>query len=162
MKLPCFLFPRSRWDLLALDGEPQHVLPVGHVRMLLHKVHVGGQQELPAPVDAGGRHVLQEVLDVVRGKLCRGRRKEKLHSGVLSEHIQKKNRVWRLIHKGLRVKAVTQMQRVTSTARCACVSINPRIVHNLNTLNLITIKKLEVETPSLQKASQISPRGFYT
>lgn len=50
--------PLVQWDPLALNAEPQHVLPVGHVGMLLHKVHVGRQQELPAPVDPGGRHVL--------------------------------------------------------------------------------------------------------
>lgn len=88
MRLSCFPAPGG-WDLLALDADPQHVLPVGHVGMLLHKVHISGQQELPAPVDPGGGHVLQEVFDIVGGKLCRGRRKEELVSRVLSERIKK-------------------------------------------------------------------------
>lgn len=77
-------FPLHQRDPLALDAEPQHALPVGHVGMLLHKVHVGGQQELPAPVDPWGRHVLQEVLHIIRRKLCRSRRNKEPISCVLS------------------------------------------------------------------------------
>lgn len=65
---------RAGGNLLALDAEPQHVLPVSHVRVLLHKVHVRGQQELPASVHPGSCHLLQEVLHVLWWKLTRGRR----------------------------------------------------------------------------------------
>lgn len=63
-------------DLLALDAQPQHVLPVSHVRVLPNEVHVGGQQELPASVDARSCHLLQEIFDVLRRKLTEAGRKE--------------------------------------------------------------------------------------
>lgn len=78
-------------DLLALDAEPKHVLPVCHIGMFLHKVYVGGQQELPASVDPGRRHMLQEVLHIVWRKLCRGSGKKELISHALSEKTLKRN-----------------------------------------------------------------------
>lgn len=65
-----------KYNLLALDTEPQHVLSVSNVWVLLDEICISGQQELPASVDPRRCHVLQELLHVLRGKLmeAEGRR----------------------------------------------------------------------------------------
>lgn len=55
--------------LLGLDAQPEHVLPLRHIGVLLDKLVVAGQQELPAAVDPGDCHLLQEVLHVLWGQL---------------------------------------------------------------------------------------------
>lgn len=119
--------------------------------MLLHKVHISGQQELPAPVDPGGRHVLQEVFDIVRGKLCRGRRKEELISRVLSERIKKIKLICSLEVKvaeswsrlalnstGAPTKTTdANATRHINSCVISCVSMTTRTEHNLN----VTIQK---------------------
>ena len=55
--------------LLGLYPNPQHVLPLGHVRVLFDEVTVAWQQELPATVYTRHRHVFQEVLHILRQEL---------------------------------------------------------------------------------------------
>lgn len=66
------------WNLLALDAEPQHVLPVSDVRVFPNKVSISRQQELPASVHSRSCHLLQEIFHILWWKLTKAEGRTRL------------------------------------------------------------------------------------
>lgn len=67
----CFPLCSCERNLLALDAEPQHVLPVSHIRVFLNEVYISRQQELPASVHSRSCHLLQEIFHILWWKLTK-------------------------------------------------------------------------------------------